>query len=453
MQVENKLDLHIIIGHLKRRWKFVLSIITLFILLAAVVHHFSTPKYEAKTDLFVNYRGTGQTTLQSTDIEMSLRLIETYKSMLKSDRMLEKVLVSLGETNYSKQEVFNLITIETGSDSQIITILAQEKTAQKAVELVNTYAIVFQEEVESLMNLNNITVLSEASETTGVKEIQFPPYLIYLVACLIGIIISTLLIIVQEFYSSKVSTARKIEGMFHLSNIGVIPLFKSKWGENGAKVEWKKVLQAPTINASPLAEEFRQIRANLQHQMMQKGMQTILVTSSTTKEGKSLISGGLAAVMAMDGNKTIFIDGDLRAPMGNRIFDLPKRVGLTSVIAGRFELHEAIQETDVANLSFLGAGPLPSNPAEILSSDGMKQLMETLEEQFDVIVIDTSPLQVADTVSLTEIADGCLYVIDSKNTKVEQVSEGLGLLMKVNAPIVGTILNKSSLAKNKIVLG
>lgn len=451
--MENNLELQTIISLLKRRWKFVCAMITFFIILAVIVHQLSTPKYEAKTDLFVNYRGTGQATLQSTDIEMSLRLIETYKSMLKSDRMLEKVLNSLNETTYTKQEIFDLVTIEAGNDSQIITIVAQEKTAQKAVQLVNTYATVFQEEVESLMNLKNITVLSEASETTGVKEVQLPPYLIYLIACLMGVMLSTLIIVVQEFYSGKLNTAKKIEGIFHLSNMGVIPLFKSKRQGNRTREEWKKILLAPTINESPLAEEFRRVRANVQHQMTQKSMQTILVTSSTSKEGKSLISGGLATVMAMDGKKTIFIDADLRAPMGNQIFDLPKRVGLTSVIAGQFTLHEVIQETDIPNLSFLGAGPLPTTPAEILSSEGMKQLIKKLKEQFDVIVIDTSPLHVADAVSLTTIADGCLYVIDSKNTKVGKVSEGLGLLEKVNAPIVGTILNKSSLVKGKIVLG
>lgn len=451
--MENKLELKIIISLLKNKWRFVVSIISLFVIIAVVIHQVSTPKYEARADLFVNFRNTEQTALQSADIEMSLRLVETYRYMLKSDRMLKKVSQNIDGVAYTKQDIFDLISIEIGNDSQIITIVAREKTAKQAVNLVNTYAFVFQDEVESLLNLKNITLLSEASETTGVKEIQLPPYLIYLVACLIGMILSVLIIVVQEFYSGQLNTVRKIEGMFNLSNLGVIPFFNSKRRANDGGKEWKDVLLAQSIARNPLAEEFRRIRANVQYQMVEKDMQTILVTSSTNNEGKSMISASLATVMAVDGRKTIFIDGDLRSPMGSQIFGKGRRVGLTSIVAGKFALNDAIQATDVANLFFLGTGPLPVNPSEILSSDGMKQLIKALKEQFDVIIIDTPPLHVADTVGLSAIVDGCLYVIDSKSTKVRQVNEGLGLLGKVNAPIIGTILNKSSINKEKVVIG
>lgn len=449
--MRDRLEFSTLIGLLKSKWKLALSILLVMLLFATAFHQLSSPKYEAKIDLFVNFRSSDETTLQSNDIEMSLRLIETYSYMLKSDRILEKVSENVGKTNYSKQELFDLISIESGNNAQIITIVAQEKTAEKAVNLVNTYALVFQEEIESLLQLRNIMILSEASEMTSVKEIQVPPYLIYLIALLIGFILTVIIAVLQEFYSTKLDTVKKIEDSFRLSNLGVIPLFKNKGQEDEAG-GWKEILHAPTLKESPLVEEFKRVRANIQYQMKQENMKTILVTSAAEGEGRSLISGNLATLMAMNGLKTVFIDGDLRNPTGNKIFNLPKRIGLTSMIAGHYHVDEIIQETSIPNLSFIGAGPIPSNPAEILSSGDMKELLQTLEEQFDVVFIDTPSLQVADAISLSTFVDGCLFIIDSKKTKVNQVDESLSLLEKVNAPILGTILNKSATSKANVVL-
>ena len=128
----------------------IIVIIILFTIAGSLVNILLPSTFEAKTDLLVNYTLKKENTvdLQSSDIEMSLRLIETYKYMLKSDRMLAVVNFQLDE-KYSKSDLMKYISIESSNNSQIITIVAREKTKEKAAKLVNTYATTFQEEVKS----------------------------------------------------------------------------------------------------------------------------------------------------------------------------------------------------------------------------------------------------------------------------------------------------------------
>lgn len=447
--MDNHLELKMIMKRFKKRWKLISIILSLFLLSAVAVQQFSAPKYEARTDLFVDFRSTDDNILQANDIEMSLRLIETYGDLLKSDRMIEKVLLEMEETVYEKEKLADLVRIEVGSNSQMLTIIAYEKTAKKAARLVNTYASVFQVEMETLMNLQNIVILSEATEKAGTKEVRLPAYLIYIIAFSIAVIVSTVIIIAQEFYSDKFNTVEKIEKTFQLMNMGTIPLLrKKKWRKLDDK-HWENIFSTPTSKESLFVEEFKRIRVTLSHQMKQKQMQTILVTSAKHQEGKSFISMNLAILMAMAGKKTIFVDANLRNPKGHQIFNLPRKEGVTSMITGDANIQQVIQQTPIDYLFFIDTGPIHSNPTELFCSAQMERFITHLKEEADVVIIDSPSLQVADVLSLNACIDGCLFVIDGQKTTVEQVSESLSALKKVEVPVVGTLLNKYSATKMK----
>ena len=106
-------------------------------------------------------------------------------------------------------------------------------------------------------------------------------------------------------------------------------------------------------------------------------------------------------------------------------------------------LQEIIQPTEVPNLSFISAGPVPPNPTELLSSTKFVRFLEELKNQFDIIIVDTPPLLVADTLHVSANVDGCLYVVNAESSKVEQSIYSIDLLKQVQAPLVGTIINKS----------
>ncbi|WP_301109822.1 polysaccharide biosynthesis tyrosine autokinase [Sporosarcina sp.] len=445
--MSNELNFNELFKIFKKRWKVMVAVTVLCTSAAIFVSIKAPPTYEARMDLLVNYtiKNDENAALQSSDIELSLKLIETYKQILKSDRMYGKVISKLGQP-YSKSDLRDRILIETDGNSQIITIVAKEKTAKQAALLVNTYAISFQEEIKTLLNLENIMILDEISPVTDVKKDKLAPVVFASIVFITGLLLTIAIVLIREFYFTKLNTAEKAESILKIPNMGSIPMakkkkrFAKKYVAKQGRDAWKEKI----IPISPvLMEEFRRIRANIQFQMSQKNAKAIMMTSPVFGDGKSLISGNLAIVMAMDGKKTIFVDANLRESMGRKIFNLPNRIGLTSFLAGTFELDQIVQKTETDNLSFISSGPIPFNPAEVLSSDKMKLLIEKLKVQFDVIIIDAPPLAVADAISLSTFVDSCLYVINVEHTKGELAEMNLEHLRKVEAPILGTILNRS----------
>jgi capsular exopolysaccharide synthesis family protein len=192
---------------------------------------------------------------------------------------------------------------------------------------------------------------------------------------------------------------------------------------------------------SPISEQYKTIRTNIQFSS-DLGIRTIVVTSSQPGEGKSTTIANLAVVFAQQGKKTLLVDGDMRKPTVHYTFHLENQRGLTSVLTKRSELDQCIQETEVDNLFVLTTGPIPPNPAELLSSQAMKDLLHQDLQSFDVVLIDTPPvLAVTDAQILANQCDGTILVIKSGETPVDAAVKSKELLAAANAKLLGTVLN------------
>ncbi|WP_282241800.1 polysaccharide biosynthesis tyrosine autokinase [Psychrobacillus sp. NEAU-3TGS] len=428
----------------KRR---VIIIVVLLITLGGGSIYFTIPPvYEVRTDLLINNSNkiSPNTLLQANEIDTNLRLIETYKQMLKSDRMISKVNEEL-EKPYSKGTITNNVIIETSNNSQIITIVVSEKTPEAAALLANIYAETFQKQVNELMNLENINILKEVSAETDVTMVKLSAILYYFISFVIGILLCIITILIREFYMTDLNTVIKTERSLGIPSLGTISITKTKKSmKKRIKDKQNQFLQ--NLNNRPhLIEEFRNLRANVQYQMEQKKIKAFMVTSANVGDGKTFVSGNLAIVMAMDGKKTVYVDTDLRKPDGRKLFNLPERKGLTSAVSGEFKLEEIIQQTSINNLFFISAGPTPTNTAEVLSSTRMKEVVEELKTSYDVIIFDTSPLSVTDALGLSSLVDGCLFVVNAVNTKEELARKSMSRLTKVGRIFLGSVLNRSDI--------
>ena len=197
------------------------------------------------------------------------------------------------------------------------------------------------------------------------------------------------------------------------------------------------------------AESYRTLRTNIQYSSFDKDYKLIVITSSEPGEGKSTTSGNLALCLAQDNKKVILIDCDLRKPSLHKKFKISNLVGLSDVIIGKSDLKEAAQKYN-NNLVLLPSGKIPPNPSEMLSSKAMENLLEKLKEDFDYIIIDTPPVQaVTDSQILSTKADGTILVVRSERTKKDSVNNAVNLLKKVNANIIGTVLNGIDASRNK----
>jgi capsular exopolysaccharide synthesis family protein len=194
---------------------------------------------------------------------------------------------------------------------------------------------------------------------------------------------------------------------------------------------------------SPVSETYRTLRTNIQFSSLDKKTQTIMITSSGPGEGKSTISANLASVMAQSGNKTLLIDCDLRKPNIHKMFGLSNVNGLSNLLVEEIEIEKAVQHGPIENLNILTSGTMPPNPAELLGSEKMKNFINSLRKYFDYIILDTPPVVVVtDAQLISRISDGCLLVVSSRQVERDAAVKAKELLLKVNAKIIGVVLNK-----------
>ena len=192
----------------------------------------------------------------------------------------------------------------------------------------------------------------------------------------------------------------------------------------------------------PVKEAYKSTRTNIIFSLTEEGCKKIIVTSSFPKEGKSTTCANLAITFAQTGIRVLIIDSDIRKPRMHKMFGATHNIGLTNVLSGSSTLDEAIIHTKYENLDLLIAGHIPPNPAEMLSSQAMDNLLDLLSQKYDYIFIDTPPVNVVtDTIVLSKKVSGVFMVVRMGITDHKALKVAVSKLEFANAKPLGFILN------------
>ena len=300
---------------------------------------------------------------------------------------------------------------------------------------------------------NNFQIVNSARVPTYPVEPNVPRNLGF--AFVLGLTSGVGLAFLLEGLDNTVRTTEQAQAISGLPPLGMIPL-GSKTAREGASS--KRLVLASSNEAvelithvrpqSQMAESYRALRTSLLLSHLGAPPKVIMVTSALPQEGKSTTSINCAVVLAQKGVRVLLIDCDLRRPSIHKTLGMGPRSGLSNVLTGSVTLKQAITVAPtLPNLDVLPAGTPPPNPAELLASTNMRDVLTELREQYDHIVLDTPPtLSVTDAVVLSPRADAIVLVIRSGSTTKQALRRSRDILMQVNARVSGVLLNAVDLS-------
>lgn len=360
--------------------------------------------------------GSKQTEDRRTFVEEQLRTLETS--------------IRQTETDITNQEQ----ALQNLNSAREIAAVRAEITAlnQKLVDLRARYTDFLANSQRGAVN--QLNVLEPAPLPTTPIDSRLP--LNVAVAAMVGFALAAGAAYVMEYLDNTIKTADQVKRDLHLSTLGAIPIIQSTGEADSKLVMLTGKQSAPT-------EAFRVLRTNLQFASVDRPLGLVLVTSPSPAEGKSLTSANLSVALARSGKRVILVDADLHRPSQHRIFRMINHSGLTNALLGDSNgIESLLQPTAVENLQILTTGPLPPNPAELLSTKRMQEILTQLRTMADIVVLDSPPVTVvADTAQVASHADGVMLVLNTQRTTREAAKRALGALNQVKANVMGVLLN------------
>jgi capsular exopolysaccharide synthesis family protein len=258
----------------------------------------------------------------------------------------------------------------------------------------------------------------------------------------------------REYLDNTVKAVEHLERK-GLTILGIIPEMKNPVagkaveatsGPSKGGTDFRRRLITYEDPKSPVSESYRSLRTNVAYASADKKIKSLLISSSQPGEGKSTTTANLAIAFAQLRKKTLLVDADLRKPVQHNVFGLPRGPGLSEYLIGEVtDLDSIIHETKVNNLYILTAGGLPPNPSELLGSDRMSQLVDKLEQEWDMILLDSPPIvAVTDASMISGEIDAIAMVVKAGQTERSAVDRALDMMRNVKAPLIGAILNGAS---------
>ena len=349
-------------------------------------------------------------------------------------------------------------------------ILAEEQNLQAEIEQVKTEALEYQrlradfdslkgisdQQHEFLANLsrrleevqltaqtqfNNVSIIDRALVPKSPSSPNLPMSMA--VAFFVGIVGGVALAVVREYIDDTISSQIDVSAYLKVPFLGLIP----KLPDDTTPLEAD--LYTHNNPRSTVAEAVRSLRALLEMSPSGAAPRRLLVTSSVAREGKTSTTLRLGVAYAQMGRKVVVIDADLRRPRLHKVFGEDNSIGLTSYLLGAARSTEISTPTAVPNMRVIFSGSSTDTPAELLASEKMPVLLDELQEQFDVVILDTPPsVALSDAVTLSRYVDGILLVVKEQSVSRAVVKQTIETFKQVEANILGVVLNNVDLQRS-----
>lgn len=398
--------------------------------------------------------------------EAEQNIVELSKKYGRKHPMMIRAMDELKGLQQKKGEEINRLTKsirmeyeQAGASEASLTQLL-EKTKKEALRLnekfiqygilkrdVDTNKVLYEallkkakeQSVTEQTNSVNVWIVAEAK--TPPKPAKPKKLLNILLGIVLGAFGGIGLAFFVEYLDNTIKEPEETETRLGLSVLGVVQLLKDK-----ETAVHEALLKNPM---SAFAECYKTLRSTVLLSSADQPPKTILLTSMSPQEGKTTTSINLAMAIAQAGNRVVLIDADLRRPSIHKTLGINNAKGLSTYLAGSAAGEEIIAEHPSESLSIIPSGPIPPDPSELLSSKRLKQLINQLEQDFDFVVIDTSPLMGAtDALILSKVTSGTILVAKAGSTTYDIMASGLKTLRDIDAHLLGLVINRVDFDKD-----
>lgn len=405
--------------------------------LGALAYTFATtPQYEASTRLFVSTSSGASVSDLYQGTLFSQERVLSYTELLMGKTVAQRTIDELG-LDMSAATLQTKVRATAKPDTVLITVAVRDNSPVRARDIANVLSDQFVLLVSKLETppeggaKPDARVIVEERASIPVSPVvpNIPRNLA--LGFGFGVILGIGLAIVRDRLDNTVKDRATVEEITGVGLVGSIPLVKERQKEPAISFE---------SDNSRIAEEFRKLRTNLQFLAVDNPPRMIVVTSSSPNEGKSTTAINIALALAEANHNVVLVDGDLRSPSVSEYLDLVGTAGFSTVLSGQASLSQVLQKTNAPHLSVLTAGASPPNPSELLGSLAAQKILNELRENFEYVIIDSSPLlAVTDGAILSANADGALVMLKYGETKRQLLTQAVGNLTDVGATVLGAV--------------
>ena len=434
------MDFHDYVRVLRRQLVLIVAGVVIGLSTGALVAMLTPQRYEASADVMVTVQVSDTATASERALATSyaMQTVGTYRSVLTSSLVLAPVIEDL---NLPTTPARLAARIQTSGalNSAIITVSVEHSNPGQAARIANavteSFTTVVTETLEKREQQTAYSVRLVTLQTAQVPTTAVAPnmQLSLTLGGIIGLAAGIGIALLRATLDQRVRTASDVEAAVAAPVLGQIPLDADTADHPLA------------VSSAPhglRAEAFRALRTNVRF-LFTEGQGVFVITSSGPGEGKSTTAGNLALAFADAGHRVALVDGDLRLPRVAEYFGIEGGIGLSDVLAGRVELNDVIQPWGRSALFLLPAGTVPPNPAELLGSRAMAQLVEALTAAFDVVIIDAPPLLlVTDAAVIARVATGAILIAASGSTHATRLADAAKSIEAVDARVLGTVVTK-----------
>lgn len=438
-------------------------LIILVTILGAAVGFFASEfllpvKYASHINLYVQSYTDIRDDNNQNDISKSKQLIGTYMTLLgeddyvmqqisddlmkKFDENTLKSCFEMDENGIKASAIRNSLSLTSVTDTSVITAVATTKNLDVSSAILQSMKDHANENVQNSVNVGSISAPSQPIPSNNGQPVSPNTKKNLILGAAVGFAIIILIVLMIDFFDNTVKDPENLAKKYEKAILGEIAVFgdteKKKKGDSNSK---RRVTLFDKDVPFYVKESYKSMRTNVMFALSTFDKKVFGISSPNPGEGKSTTAVNLAITLADGGQKVVLVDCDMRKGYTHKTLHLSNKVGTSSILSKMSELSDAIQHTENENLDVITSGPTPPNPSELLGSEQMTKMLDTLSKDRDVILLDLPPMYLADPFTIGENIAGILTVLHYGSTTYNDVDSVMERAKLTNTQILGFVIN------------